>query len=172
MKSLNAELKALISSRLDSATNSEILAITGALCAGEIPVEKLSQRYSLDATPTFEIVDDDVAINLATGQYWLRPYVPGGVRKWKEGMEAANKVDVRGWKWRAPTARELLTLPDYEKEQPAINTIVFPGTGNDFVWSSTSRGVFAFGVYFYSGFAGWFHHYHSGFLRAVRVGQF
>ncbi len=168
MHTLSNQLKDVIAQHLKNASAHDVLTIASALCGETQP---RPQVFARNLVPQLEIVDDDIAIEHVTGLTWLRAFVPGGRRNWRDSMAAASKIDVRGWKWRAPTARELLTLPDYEKEQPAINTIVFPGTGSDFVWSSTTRGDCAFGVDFYNGNAYWDHLNNDGFLRAVRVGQ-
>ncbi len=39
--------------------------------------------------------------------------------------------------WRLPTVEELLTLVDYTRTAPAINTTLFPGTPAAYFWSST-----------------------------------
>ena len=40
--------------------------------------------------------------------------------------------------WRLPNIRELLSLIDYTKYRPAVDSIAFPATQSDGYWSSTS----------------------------------
>jgi hypothetical protein len=112
------------------------------------------ERFECDR---FE-VDDDIVIDHQTGLTWLRDYVPGGKRSWQESVDSAAALDVRGWKWRAPTIKELLSIVDYERSDPAFNTDVFKG-GSDWVWSSTplkaDPGVCAWGVGFSFGLSSW-----------------
>jgi len=39
--------------------------------------------------------------------------------------------------WRLPTVQELFSLTDHSREDPAIDTDVFPGTESDWYWTST-----------------------------------
>jgi hypothetical protein len=76
--------------------------------------------------------------------------------------------------WRLPTIRELLTLVDYERRDPAINTEFF-ACESGWYWTSTpwagSPADCAWGVYFYYGGANYGRHDSYGFVRAVRASQ-
>ena len=87
--------------------------------------------------------------------------------------ETAAKVDLLGQSdWRLPTIQELLTLVDYERRAPAIDTAFFPDTKSDWYWSSSpvaGDSEYAWLVYFGRGGSGWVHRdYGEGFVRAVR----
>jgi hypothetical protein len=74
--------------------------------------------------------------------------------------------------WRLPTFIELLSILDYSKYNPAINTVAFPGTQPSFCWSSSNMGGpgsgYAWAVDFFQGYA--FGHGKSAanFVRCVR----
>jgi hypothetical protein len=61
----------------------------------------------------FEPVDTWGIKDNTTGLVWTRESVAGGIRNWKDSIEAASKVDFGGHKWRAPTITELLSLVNY-----------------------------------------------------------
>ena len=81
--------------------------------------------------------------------------------------------------WRLPTTEELMSLTDYTKSGPAINTFIFPGTPaieSNFYWSAS---VTDSGVNAYQDYVDFFHGWRAkspvndgAFLvRLVRVGQ-
>ncbi len=84
--------------------------------------------------------------------------------------------------WRLPTIKELHSLVDYNRYNPAINPIYFPNTvaGSDwpFYWTSTTNfsfTQFAWAVTFYNGFDtsmnGGEYKYNNCRVRAVRGGN-
>lgn len=174
MQTLSSELKAVIGRRLERADSREILTIASALCVDEAPPAAQPDTVQR-IQPRFEIVDDDIVLDHSTGLMWARDHVPGGKRNWGDSMQAASKLDLRGWTWRAPSIREQLSIVDYERHDPAFDTDVFRG-GSDWVWTSTplhsSPGVCAWIVNFNYGLAFWGDRSNYGFVRAVRVGQF
>jgi hypothetical protein len=69
-----------------------------------------------------------------------------------EGLEYAGKSD-----WRLPNVKELMSIADYERVSPAIDTAKFPNCQSNYYWSSTSyAGVagYAWVVYFVNGNVG------------------
>ncbi len=157
MQSLSNELKAVISKRLDGAGPREVLAIASALCNGEMSEPKL-QILDIAEGPRFQVVDDTV-LDRTTGLQWTRENVTSGRMNWKAAKEACGKLTLGGHAdWRLPTIRELLTLVDYERHNPAIDTTAFK-CDPDYYWTSTltasSPGEFAWGVDFGGGYAGW-----------------
>jgi hypothetical protein len=51
--------------------------------------------------------------------------------------EAETVCEERGAGWRAPSVKELQTLIDRRRSMPSIDPTYFPGTPNDYFWSST-----------------------------------
>ena len=90
-----------------------------------------------------------------------------------KACDLARAVETGGHKdWRLPTIRELLTLVDYERKDPAIDVALFPGTRSAWYWTSTawagSPGSYAWYVNFNGGDADDAHRDDLGFVRAVR----
>lgn len=74
--------------------------------------------------------------------------------------------------WRLPTIQELLTLVDYSRYAPAIDTGAFPDTQSDWYWTSTSPAAgspsCAWIVDFDDGYARRSLRDYDAFVRAVR----
>lgn len=174
MNSLSNELKTVISKRLDAASSREVLAIASALCNGEEPEPKL-QILDIDEGPRFKVVDGTV-LDRSTGLQWSQENVPGGRMNWKAAKEACAKLNLGGHAdWRLPTIRELLTLVDYERHNPAIDSTAFK-CDPDYYWTSTpaasSPGEYAWVVNFNNGYAGWYNQDGDSRVRAVRASQY
>lgn len=171
MSSIATDIRRLIASRVESATAAEILAIASALPSegaqsAPIPVAQ-------DAKLRFQ-VDGDIVADALTGLQWSRTNVAGGRMNWAEAKKAAAAVNLGGHSdWRLPTVRELLSLVDYERSEPAIDPAF--ECESAWYWTSTpykpSPGDYAWFVNFSSGYS-----YYSGqtggnYVRAVRASQ-
>lgn len=156
-------------------TMKELLAAASDLCQGHMktPDVKL-QVLEIPEGPRFH-VDGDTVLDRSTGLEWSRENVPGGAMKWAAAKEACAKLTLGGHSdWRLPTIRELLTLVDYERHDPAIDTDAFK-CESSYYWTSTplhsSPGVYAWFVVFYYGGAYWDSQGNDFFVRAVRASQ-
>ena len=172
METLEHELKAVIARRLDNAGAREVLAIASALCDGAEPA-----KVALPAAVTGKrfAVESDTVLDHATGLEWTRDNVPGGRMNWKAAQEACGKLKLGGHSdWRLPTIRELLTIVDYERHEPAIDTEAFK-CESTYYWTSTptasSPGGCAWYVNFSNGYAYWSFHGYDNYVRAVRASQ-
>ena len=91
---------------------------------------------------------------------------------WQKAIDACKNLDFNGHKdWRLPTVKELISLVDYEKYDPATE---IPNTESNFYWSSTTFADFTDGAW-YVGF-NYGNVYNRGkanafYVRAVRGGQ-
>ncbi len=173
MATLEQELKTVIARRLNAAGSREVLAIASALCNGAA-AEPKPQILEIPESPRFR-VDDDTVLDRTTGLMWSRENVPGGSMNWKAAQEACKKLQLGGHSdWRLPTIRELLTLVDYERHNPAIDTDTFK-CESAYYWTSTpvasSPGACAWLVGFDGGYAGWDGQDGDGHVRAVRASQ-
>jgi hypothetical protein len=173
MQTLEHELKGVIARRLEAAGSREVLAIASALCNGDAPQAKV-QILKIPAGPRYD-VGGDVVIDRTTGLMWSRENVPGGTMKWAAAAEACKALKLGGHSdWRLPTIRELLTLVDYERHDPAIDTDAFKCESN-YYWTSTplhsSPGGCAWVVSFSYGAATWGVQGSGFYVRAVRASQ-
>jgi Protein of unknown function (DUF1566) len=171
MQTLEHELKTVIARRLEAAGSREVLAIASALCNGNA-LEPKVQVLDIPQGPRFQ-VDGDTVLDRTTGLEWSRDNVPGGTMNWKAAQEACGKLTLGGHSdWRLPTIRELLTLVDYERHDPAIDTKAFK-CESSYYWTSTplhsSPGGCAWGVDFYDGYALWNGQGNDDYVRAVRA---
>jgi hypothetical protein len=173
MKTLGNELRDVLSRRVANAGSREILQIASALC-NDGPVEVTFNRCDVAAPPRFD-VDSDVIVDSRTGLMWSRDDVPGGTINWAKAKEACTKLSLGGYSdWRLPTVRELLTIVDYNRHDPAIDTDVFKCQSACY-WSSTplksSPGDCAWYVHFNGGISGWLNQTGDFQVRAVRASQ-
>jgi hypothetical protein len=75
--------------------------------------------------------------------------------------------------WHLPSKEELLSIVDYSRENPAIDTLYFPHTKNSKYWSSSpfaDGNSYAWYVNFFTGNADSFNKYYQ-YVRLVRGGQ-
>lgn len=170
MKTLSNELRGVIESRLRSAGPAQVLAIASALCSAEIEIAQ-----AVPATASRFETRGGVVIDHRTGLMWDQKTMPGGRMPWAKAKEACSLYDLGGHNdWRLPTIRELLSLVDYERHEPAIDTSAFQ-CESAWYWSSTpynpSPGDCAWFVFFGDGSAYCNNQDDYGFVRACRAGQ-
>jgi hypothetical protein len=179
METLEQELKSVIAKRLEAASSREVLAIASVLCNGNASAPQPQPLHpggikTVEPGGRFEVTGDAV-LDRASGLVWSRENVPGGRMNWKNAKDACAKLTLGGFSdWRLPTIRELLTLVDYERHDPSIDTDAFK-CDSSYYWSSTpvhsSPGGYAWGVSFGDGGAGWLSRDNGCFVRAVRASQ-
>lgn len=83
-----------------------------------------SPRFTVSAT---EVVDGK------TGLTWQRAVAPEA----KTWANAKSYCPTVGANFRLPSVKELLTIVDFTKSDPAIDTTVFPGTRAASFWTSS-----------------------------------
>jgi hypothetical protein len=81
-------------------------------------------------------VAGDSAHDRDTGLTWQRA-VDHDNYTWQEANAFCSRLNANGRTWRLPSLRELLTLVDVTRFEPAIDTSVFPNTPSEFFWSSS-----------------------------------
>ena len=172
MHTLSNELRGVIEARLRSASPHQVLAIASALCAQEIEIASPS-ALAHDVQSRFT-VDGDTVHDALTGLVWTRETLAGGRRKWADAKRVAADCRIGGFTdWRLPTIKELLSIVDYERSQPAIDSVF--QCESAWYWSATplasSPSDCAWGVVFAFGCSYWGDQGVEGFVRAVRPGQ-
>lgn len=79
----------------------------------------------------------EITIDQVTGLVWQS----GGQSlpmTWQEASDACEGSTVGGFTdWRLPKRIELVSLVDYSKSNPAVDSVAFPLTKKDYYWSAT-----------------------------------
>jgi len=74
---------------------------------------------------------------------------------WKEALTYCESLNLAGYTdWRLPNIKELTSILDLTKIDPAINTEYFPYTRSTFYWSSTNFADCAWYATFGDGYSG------------------
>jgi hypothetical protein len=122
-----------------------------------------------DADNTYTWYDSDPATN---GGY---AGTAGDGTDTEDFIEELNDDRFGGYSdWRMPTIKELDSIVDLSRYNPAINTGYFPNTMASFYWSSTTRASYtgyAWNMYFYYGLDNRSTKSSHYYVRAVRGGQ-
>lgn len=89
--------------------------------------------------PTSYTVDaaNNVVTDNVTGLVWQRTVAPG-TYTWDQAKQyCANLVLAAHSDWRLPTRIELVSLVDFTKSNPAIDSTAFPNTPSNWFWTSS-----------------------------------
>lgn len=171
---LSEKLRGLIEQHVREASPRTILTIASTLCGDE---PEIAPFRLISAKPPHFQVRGDVVLDRRTGLMWSRENIAGdrSRKTWTEAKKAVQDCALGGYSdWRLPTIRELLSLVDYERYNPAIDTEVFQCDAA-WYWTSTplvsSSGDCTWGVGFNCGGASWSIQGSLGFVRACRPGQ-
>jgi len=91
---------------------------------------------------------------------------------WKYALTYCEDLDFASFQdWRLPDAKELATITDESKINPAINTDYFPNTIAGFYWTSTTYAgstSYAWGVHFYHGYLSYYYKASYYYVRCMR----
>ena len=119
-----------------------------------------------------------VVADSATGLAWQDDYSDNGgeIKKaiWQDALVYCEELSLGGKNdWRLPNMRELKSIVDYTKYNPAINS-VFTNVTFNFYWSATttvSDSSLAWDVYFSYGYDYCYSKTNEDSIRCVRGGQ-
>jgi hypothetical protein len=119
---------------------------------------------------------DGTVTDTDTGLMWQQDTAPSYIYSWQNALTYCEDLSLAGYNdWRLPNINELQSLVDYGRCFPAINTTYFPNaapSSNSYYWSSTtSAGLAAWIVDFYTGWVYNPYKTYSHYVRAVRSGQ-
>lgn len=95
----------------------------------------LAPYVAADAPPGHYSIDSGVVTDNATGLHWQQG--PGQSGSWTDAMTFCQQLDLSGTGWRLPSVKELQTLVDRTRSDPAIEPGSFPDTPSEPFWTST-----------------------------------
>jgi hypothetical protein len=84
----------------------------------------------------YELLGDGIARDMQTGLTWPMA-VDATEHDWEQAKGACAQLTLGGGGWRLPTMKELQTLIDERRTDPAIEVGVFDGTPGDSFWTSS-----------------------------------
>jgi hypothetical protein len=89
----------------------------------------------------FQKNNNGIVNDAATGLIWQQSD-DGKPRDWSDALHYCSTLNLAGKQdWRLPNVKELQSIVDYSRNDPAIDTSVFTQTGrNGWYWSSTTHG--------------------------------
>jgi len=90
----------------------------------------IPQKFTVKGTGEEKIVFDE---NLKLE--WQQK-IPEGEFDWQSAANYCGQKYAGGYGWRLPTPKELLSIVDNGRYDPAINTDYFPGTPDEWFWTS------------------------------------
>jgi hypothetical protein len=183
MSSLADDIRRLITQRLAHATDIDILQLASALCANE---DQVTQPQAIKR-PRFTKINDERLFVLDDSSSdwvavydslhdltWTRKTLDCGEVNHADAMRAAGAVKLLGASdWRAPTIQERLSIVDYARIDPALDTDYFDGS-SVLECTGTIAAAPSEVAWFVASGAGGSSRYHQsrlGYVRAVRAGQ-
>jgi len=93
--------------------------------------------YSLNP-PSFTDNGDGTVTDNVTGLMWQQ--TDGGESSWEQALTYSARLALAGHSdWRLPTGQELLSIVNYDRRNPALDTEVFADTDAQYWWSSQTR---------------------------------
>jgi len=127
--------------------------------------------------PRFKDHKNGTVTDILTGLMWTKDAQQlKGTMKWTDALIACNNLDFAGYTdWRLPNVKELLSLIDYGKHDPALpSRHPFENVQFIFYWSSTTYDAItshAWGVYLCNGYVYNYHKITNAFVWPVRDGM-
>lgn len=192
MNALAPKLRELIAAHVAQASPEEIAQLVGSLCGRpgngtSAAVRSLGREYVSIEGPRFIMIgadgrpldsNDEPHVAVYDGLRdltWSRTNVGSERMNWKDADAACRSLNLAGHQdWRLPTIQELLSIVDYERKEPAIDTALFDCEPS-WYWTSTpaaaSPADCAWFVYFGDGLSNWNSRGADCYVRAVRPGQ-
>jgi hypothetical protein len=126
-------------------------------------------------TGSYKNNNDGTVTDTNTSLMWQQD--GSSYKTWEQALAYCEDLSLGGYAdWRLPTSKELRSIVDNSRYNPAINTTYFPNTAASWYWSSTTFVYYTplkWGVHFDYGNANGGSNYNADFsyVRAVRGGQ-
>ncbi len=115
----------------------------------------------------------DVVTDSLTSLQWQDDAVSDAV-EWQEAIDYCELLSLGGYDdWRLPNKKELLSIVDYSKYSPSIDS-QFQNTTSSYYWSSTTYVYYTYRAWYVSFRNGYTDYYNKGnhrYVRCVRAGQ-
>ena len=135
--------------------------VLSCMVAGPASAKAPAGRYTIATASVFDTV---------TKLTWQRAHFDG-TKNWADAKTYCSALALDKGGWHLPTVKELLTIVDLSVFNPAIDSVAFPNTPNEYFWSATpyapSSG-YAWMVNFLNGYAGDGHVSSTRRVRCVR----
>ena len=100
------------------------------LTAAQLHANAPPGRYSVDDTAG-SVTDEHTKL------VWQRTAAPGSMY-WTEAKDYCAGLKLSGQGWRLPKYKELMTLVDFMRSNPAIDTEAFPNAPADAFWTAST----------------------------------
>lgn len=100
------------------------------LCSSWGRADAPAGRYQLPTT--------DTVLDTQTGLVWQRND-DATTRTWDDAEAYCAALPLPGSGWRIPSAKELLSLLDDSRHNPAIDPTAFPSASNGSYWTNTTQ---------------------------------
>lgn len=103
------------------------------------PVGAVADRFVANGDEVTDRLTRLVWRRCSEGQTWTGSTCSGNAASytWKRALDRARAAAAGGTAWRLPNAKELASLVDDTRVEPAIDTTAFPGTPGVRYWTST-----------------------------------
>ena len=131
-------------------------------------------RYSY-STDGSQVIDSTTGLTwqrCVAGMSWNGTTCTGTAATYTHEAALAYAKTQTGWK--LPNIKELASIVDRTRSNPAIDTTAFPATPAGYTWSASpyaGDGSLAWSVHFYHGYVYGSSHNYALFVRLVRAGQ-
>jgi len=146
---------------------------------GIMPVAASAQPYTI-STDGSEVTDQKTGLiwrRCSEGMSWNGTTCAGTASTYTHEaalQRAAAQASSTGVAWRLPNIKELTSIADKSRSNPAIDTTAFPATPANWFWSASpdvGGSNYAWFVYFYYGGVDGNGRDSSYYVRLVRAGQ-
>jgi hypothetical protein len=106
------------------------------IAVGLCAVAVQERRSHADAYPGRYVIKPGVVTDTKTKLIWQQEAAPSPYT-WNEAKTYCSTLTLNGLEWRLPGVKELETLVDESRVNPAIDRTAFPNTTAQFYWTAS-----------------------------------